>query len=58
MADSVACLSCDAAVRLPEPIELAEILACGDCGQELEVIETEPSVRVDFAPEVEEDWGE
>jgi alpha-aminoadipate carrier protein LysW len=34
-----------------------EIVACPDCGAELEVTETSP-VALALAPEAEEDWGE
>jgi alpha-aminoadipate carrier protein LysW len=34
-----------------------EILQCEQCGVELEVTCTSP-LRVELAPEVEEDWGE
>jgi alpha-aminoadipate carrier protein LysW len=34
-----------------------EILLCPDCGTELEVLSLNP-LRLEEAPEVEEDWGE
>ncbi len=34
-----------------------EIVQCPDCGSELEVVSTEP-VKLQLAPEEEEDWGE
>lgn len=54
---SVACLECDAAVETPADIKVCEIIECGDCNVELEVLTADP-VTVVLAPEVEEDWGE
>lgn len=51
------CIECGASVSLHDDVEAAEIIDCGTCGSELEVIETEPVV-LDTAPELEEDWGE
>lgn len=51
------CPVCDAAVALPaDPLE-GEILACDDCGAELEVTSLDPPTLGE-APEVQEDWGE
>lgn len=53
----VACIECGADVIFEdEPME-SEIVQCADCGVELEVISVNP-LKVDLAPEVEEDWGE
>ena len=52
------CLQCASDIALPSGVEVGEILACHDCGQEHEVLELTPTVRLDLAPEVEEDWGE
>jgi alpha-aminoadipate carrier protein LysW len=51
------CIECGADVTLHNDIEVGEIIDCGTCGAELEVIETDP-VTLDTAPELEEDWGE
>lgn len=51
------CVECGARVALPENVMANEILPCPDCGAELEVISLEP-LRLELAPEVEEDWGE
>lgn len=51
------CIECGASVSLHEDVEAGEIIDCGTCGSELEVIETGP-VTLDTAPELEEDWGE
>jgi alpha-aminoadipate carrier protein LysW len=34
-----------------------ELIACPDCGAELEIISLDPII-LELAPEVEEDWGE
>ncbi len=51
------CVECGTSVSLHENYEVGEIVDCGTCGVELEVIDTEPAV-LDRAPELEEDWGE
>jgi alpha-aminoadipate carrier protein LysW len=53
----VDCTECGSEVSLPGDVETGEILDCGTCGAELEVLETDP-VTLDVAPELEEDWGE
>ena len=51
------CIECDADLDLAPDLEVGEILVCPDCGVELEVMDLEP-IKLDLAPEVEEDWGE
>jgi alpha-aminoadipate carrier protein LysW len=51
------CPECAADVKLAADVEKGEIVPCGDCGAELEVVETDP-VQLRLAPEEEEDWGE
>ncbi len=34
-----------------------EIVQCGECGADLEVVEVDP-VTLELAPEEDEDWGE
>lgn len=54
---SAKCPECDADVTFAEaPLE-SELVPCGDCGADLEVRGTSP-IRLELAPEVEEDWGE
>ncbi|NNC14527.1 lysine biosynthesis protein LysW [Corallococcus exiguus] len=36
---------------------VGEVLSCGGCSAELEVVGVNP-LRLEEAPEVEEDWGE
>ena len=51
------CPECGAGLKMPEDVEVGEILACDDCGVELEVMGTDP-IALELAPEEEEDWGE
>ena len=54
---TVECPECAAAVPVAPSVLVGEILDCPDCSAELEVRGTSP-VRVELAPQVEEDWGE
>jgi alpha-aminoadipate/glutamate carrier protein LysW len=51
------CPECKAAVTVPDGAMVAEIVICGTCSSELEVIATGPAMLA-LAPEIEEDWGE
>ncbi|MFB6158000.1 MAG: lysine biosynthesis protein LysW [Haloferacaceae archaeon] len=51
------CVECGDEVALHEDLEVGEIIDCGTCGAELEVVDVNPPV-LDRAPELEEDWGE
>lgn len=51
------CPECAANVSLPEDVIEGEIVQCGECGAELEVVDLNPPT-LDLAPEEEEDWGE
>jgi alpha-aminoadipate carrier protein LysW len=51
------CPGCGAQITLPDGTLENEIIACPDCGAELEVVSLNPPTLV-LAPEVEEDWGE
>jgi len=51
------CVECGGAVNVPADTMQGEILTCGDCGVELEVVELQP-LRVELAPMEMEDWGE
>lgn len=51
------CPECDGTLTLPTNLVLGEILPCGDCGVELEVLELQP-ISLGLAPEIQEDWGE
>lgn len=53
------CLVCDTPFEVSADWEKGEIIECVGCGQEHEVVENiSATVRVELAPEVEEDWGE
>ncbi|WP_158850902.1 lysine biosynthesis protein LysW [Saccharothrix deserti] len=59
MIATVSCLVCDTALEVAEATEKGEIVECGSCGQEHEVVgAADGRFTVEFAPEVEEDWGE
>ena len=51
------CPECDAEVEIPADAMENELLACADCGIELEIMSLSP-LELELAPEVEEDWGE
>jgi alpha-aminoadipate carrier protein LysW len=51
------CPECEADLTLPSGVMENELIACPDCGAELEVISLNP-VELTLAPDVEEDWGE
>jgi len=50
------CPECDAEISMQKPMK-GEIVVCPDCGAELEVVSENP-LKVELAPEEEEDWGE
>jgi alpha-aminoadipate carrier protein LysW len=56
-ARSAACPECGADVEVDNGVLANEIVPCGDCGAELEVVSLKP-LKLELAPEVEEDWGE
>lgn len=51
------CPECDARVHMSAESRAGEILVCGECHAELEVVAVNP-VELALAPDVEEDWGE
>jgi alpha-aminoadipate carrier protein LysW len=54
---SVECTECAASITLERQPLCGEIVRCRECRAELEVTSVSP-LRVELAPEVEEDWGE
>ena len=50
------CPECIGEVELKDVMQ-NEIVQCGECGADLEVVEVEP-VTLELAPEEDEDWGE
>jgi alpha-aminoadipate/glutamate carrier protein LysW len=53
----VECVECSGSVLIPSGLMEGEILVCGDCGAELEVLVLNP-LTIDLAPRELEDWGE
>ena len=51
------CPECDAEVDIPSDAMENELIACEDCGIELEIMALNP-LTLELAPEIEEDWGE
>jgi alpha-aminoadipate/glutamate carrier protein LysW len=51
------CPECGSPVAAGERSRVAQILTCGGCGAELEVLSVEP-LTLALAPQPEEDWGE
>lgn len=51
------CPVCGAEIKLNDDTIEGELIVCGDCGAEIEVIQTDP-VELSKAPEEEEDWGQ
>lgn len=50
------CPECEGSLTLNDPLQ-GEIVPCAYCGADLEVLSLDP-LRLDLAPEEEEDWGE
>jgi alpha-aminoadipate/glutamate carrier protein LysW len=56
MVHEAACPECEGSLALHDPIH-GEIVPCPSCGADLEVMSLDP-LRLDLAPDEEEDWGE
>ncbi|KAA0212950.1 MAG: lysine biosynthesis protein LysW [Leptolyngbya sp. PLA3] len=54
---STQCPECGNEVTFNRAPLAGEVVVCGGCSAELEVTSRDP-LRVELAPEVEEDWGE
>jgi alpha-aminoadipate carrier protein LysW len=50
------CPECDGSLSLQDLLQ-GEIVPCAYCGADLEVVSLSP-LRLELAPEEEEDWGE
>ena len=50
------CPECAAEIELTDVLD-GEIVDCPECGVELEVVSANP-LKLELAPEEEEDWGE
>jgi transketolase len=53
----LSCPECEGELKLSESARVNEIVECGECHVELEVLSLAPAL-VGLAPEIEEDWGE
>ncbi|MEU5690229.1 lysine biosynthesis protein LysW [Actinosynnema sp. NPDC020468] len=51
------CLECEGEIRPADDVQVNEVIECGECNVELEVLSVRP-LTLALAPEVEEDWGE
>ena len=51
------CPVCGGEVLLADDVLQGELLECGECGTELEVVSVSP-LEIQEAPQAEEDWGE
>ncbi|MEM7034501.1 MAG: lysine biosynthesis protein LysW [Chloroflexota bacterium] len=51
------CPECAAEITLPDDVVEGEILQCAECELEIEVISLNP-IKLEEAPEEDEDWGE
>jgi alpha-aminoadipate carrier protein LysW len=54
---NASCPECEGLISFDRPPLSGQIATCSDCGAELEVISRDP-IKLELAPEVEEDWGE
>lgn len=57
MTQQATCPECEAHLSLPADAMENELIACPDCGADLEILSLNP-LEIGLAPEVEEDWGE
>lgn len=53
----ITCKECGSGITLPDDVVENEIVDCEACGVELEVVSLDP-LKVELAPEEQEDWGE
>ena len=51
------CPECEGEIDVQKGVEVGELLSCPECGSELEVRSITP-IKLEKAPEEEEDWGE
>lgn len=42
MNEKVVCPDCQAEIKLPEEVMVGDILECGECGTEVEILSLEP----------------
>ena len=51
------CPVCAAEIELAKDVIAGELIVCGECGAELEIVALDP-VKINEAPSAEEDWGQ
>ena len=51
------CPECGSKLELGQDVIAHEIIDCPTCGAELEVMSLDP-IKIELAPQEEEDWGE
>jgi len=51
------CPVCGAEVSPGDDAVKGELIECDDCGSELEIVSLDP-LKLEEAPEAEEDWGQ
>ena len=51
------CLECQAQLNLGSDIQKGEVITCGECSSDLEVVSVKP-LKLSLAPKVQEDWGQ
>jgi alpha-aminoadipate/glutamate carrier protein LysW len=51
------CPECEGALSIGTDVQSGEIVVCGDCGVDLEVLTVAP-LQLALAPQEAEDWGE
>jgi alpha-aminoadipate carrier protein LysW len=51
------CPECEGTLSLGADTQTGEIVVCGDCGVDLEVLNVSP-LELALAPQEAEDWGE
>jgi alpha-aminoadipate carrier protein LysW len=56
MSYATSCPECEGVLTLKDPMQ-GEIVPCAFCGADLEVRSLNP-LRLELAPEEQEDWGE
>ncbi len=54
---STSCPECEATITVQNDAVIGEIAPCPECGLEFEIVSKDP-LKLDEAPEIEEDWGE
>ena len=45
------CPECEGAINLKDDVQQGEIVVCGDCGVDLEVISITPTITLALAPQ-------